>query len=290
MIVLIGLVALCSCRTVTEPNRVTDTPIGWWRQLNGGRIAEMRPPPPGVGDPYPTLDQVPARPQPTDAETRRRIAGSLAAQRDQTRRDAANDPLPTLAARAAPAPAPAPTPNPEASTVVVEAASAPPARPAPAPRTATPPPPAPFPDMPAPISRTEPAGELPTLADAPPPRPNIAPVAPVSPTPGAPGPAAPPRRVLPGVVVQFPPSSTEIAPDAARALRTLAGQRNGAKVSVTAAGDGGSTAAARAAALALGLERAQAMAAVLAAAGVPADSMRMDAQAAGRSGSARLIN
>src|SRR5205823_5856896 len=56
-------------------------PVEWWHGLQGGAIAEQRPPPPGANDPYPNLATVPERPQATDAATRQRIADSLVADR-----------------------------------------------------------------------------------------------------------------------------------------------------------------------------------------------------------------
>ena len=54
-----------------------------WRQLEGGRLAEERPPAPRADDPYPNLGSVPARPATTAAATRAGIAAALAAdQRD----------------------------------------------------------------------------------------------------------------------------------------------------------------------------------------------------------------
>ena len=70
-----------------------DQPEDWWHQLQGGMIAEQRPPPPGVADPYPNLDLVPPRPTPTDAATRRKLLADLAAQRDSTKQAVAQQPI-----------------------------------------------------------------------------------------------------------------------------------------------------------------------------------------------------
>jgi outer membrane protein OmpA-like peptidoglycan-associated protein len=75
------------------------------------------------------------------------------------------------------------------------------------------------------------------------------------------------------------------------ALRTLAGRRGAAAVLVTGYGEAAlNDPAAQAAALPLALSRARAIAAVLAASGVPATSMRVAAVAEGRGGAARLAN
>ena len=107
-----------------------DTPVDWWHQLEGGVIADERPPPPGVGDPYPNLGQIPGKPTPTDAPTRRALSVRLAGERDRTTRQSAQDPilpLPNAAAAAAPAkpvaspPAPA---DPPPMAARIEAADA----------------------------------------------------------------------------------------------------------------------------------------------------------------------
>lgn len=289
-----------------------DTPVEWWHGLQGGRIAEQRPPPPGVTDPYPNLARVPPRPVLTDAATRRAIAAQLAGERDRARRDAANDPLsvpeappppvvspapasraPASRATAAPvqaSPPPAPPPDPDASVVVLDAASAPPAPP-PAPASpALPPPASPAPAAPAaavapprPAPGRETAGAPPDLPDAPPPAPRL---------PGVPlTPAREPPRARPGVVVAFPRGSAEVPAAAQAALRALAAERGATAVAVQGAGDaraGGPDA--QAAALPLALRRAQAVASVLADAGVPPGALRVGAQATGRGTVARLVD
>ena len=66
-----------------------DAPIAWWHQLEGGPIADQRPPPPGASDPFPNLGQIPKRPTPTDPNTRQNIADALSADRTLAERDAA---------------------------------------------------------------------------------------------------------------------------------------------------------------------------------------------------------
>ena len=77
---------------------------------------------------------------------------------------------------------------------------------------------------------------------------------------------------------------------AADQLKQLAGRRGNGIIAVTGYGDAASNDPdAQAAALTLGLSRAKAMAAALAADGVPASAVQMDAEAIGRGGTARLV-
>ncbi len=75
--------------------RVTlDAPVQWWHELEGGTIAQQRPPPPGVGLPYPKVGTVPARPALPDMAARVGETDRLAAQREQVERTATRTPLP----------------------------------------------------------------------------------------------------------------------------------------------------------------------------------------------------
>jgi outer membrane protein OmpA-like peptidoglycan-associated protein len=77
---------------------------------------------------------------------------------------------------------------------------------------------------------------------------------------------------------------------AADTLKQLAGRRGNGMIAVTGYGDATSNDPdAQSAALTLGLSRAQAMAAVLTGAGVPATAVQVDAAAVGRGGTARLV-
>lgn len=77
---------------------------------------------------------------------------------------------------------------------------------------------------------------------------------------------------------------------AADQLKQLAARRGDGVIAVTGYGDAASNDPdAQAAALTLGLSRANAMAAALAADGVPATSVQVDAEAIGRGGTARLV-
>lgn len=276
-----------------------DSPVDWWHTLQGGRIAQDRPSPPGASDPYPNLASVPPRPTPTDAATRRALTEQLRAERDRTERAAARDPIvpagapaAVAAAKAASAPpaaavpagtrpnspapgglvASGPAPADEPSKAVLEAASAPPAPIArqgarPAPAGAAPPASGPLPDLPA---GAPPIPQLPGL-------PATA-FAPATPKP------------LPVAVVAFARGSAALPDSADPALRALAGLRAGGGMVVQAGGDAENTGPERqAAAVPLGLARARAIQAALVAAGVPATAIRIEAAGLGRTGIARLL-
>ncbi len=295
-----GLWLLSGCSAVErfyDSKLTPDTPIGWWHDLQGGVIADRRPPPPGVDDPYPNLSTVPPRPVMTDAAARRALGTRLAAERDRTQRDAAQDPLappgplkpvvPPVKVAPPPAPAPVGAPSgasaePEPSVAVLEAATAPP------PPSAVPSAaassaarrgrPAPNPSAPPAVS-----GPLPDL-------PAGAPAFPV--LPGIPATAfAPPvPRALPVTAVAFARGSAAVPALAEAALRTLADRRAGATILVSAGGDAVSTAPeAQASALPLAWRRVRAVGSVLLAAGVPASALREDATATGRAANARLL-
>jgi outer membrane protein OmpA-like peptidoglycan-associated protein len=92
------------------------------------------------------------------------------------------------------------------------------------------------------------------------------------------------------VSVTFVNGSAELPPYADDTLKQLAGRRGNGVIAVTGFGDATSDDPdAQSAALALGLSRAQAMAAALTKAGVPASAVQVDAEAIGRGGTARLI-
>ncbi len=305
------LLATAACTRSIErmsDSRLTlDTPVDWWHDLQGGKIAEVRPPPPGVDDPYPNLSAVPPAPKPTDPATRRALAARLVAERDRTRQEATQDPLvlpapaaspPASSAAAAPIPPaprpPAPAPDPGASVAVLDAATAPPlaqtpppAAPPPSPAPAAAPPPAP-PAAAAPggPQRSEPAvasGPIPDLPNEAPPLPQLRGIPASVNAPPAP-------RLPPTVSVAFRPGSAALPSGADAALRELAGRRAGAVIAVEAGGDAaGPAAAAQARALPLAWRRAQSMQEALVAAGVPAGSLRIDAAALGRGGEAHLL-
>ncbi len=332
-------------------------PVEWWRGLQGGAIAEQRPPPPGADQPYPNLASVPSRPAPPDMKLHQQIADALATDRATARRDAEAAPLraptrngaaattgsPLAFAGGSPPQPPAAAPADTASASLA-AATAPPAPPAATPTGTTPPTTAAAPAPAAPpvsvaaspavsgaapgAGKTTGAGSNPVPADqggqaslappasaddaqaAPNGMPAFAAAPPAPPRlPGAPSannagrsasvdaapPAAPPapaepRQVGDTVPIAFPAGSADLPADGATALRKLAAGRHNAAVMVSGFGEAASPdPRAQSGALTLALNRAEAMAAALSRAGVPAGSVRVDAQAAGRGGAARLV-
>ena len=284
---LLCLLLLAGCSTVERLNASklsAETPIDWWHDLQGGRIARDRPPPPGVNDPYPNLRDVPARPTPTDAGTRRALTAQLAGERDRTERAAARDPI---VAAGAPVPAPvkalpskaAPAADEaEPSKAVFDAATAP----APPPTARRTPRPA---ATPLPASGTAPlaSGPLPDL-------PTGAPAAPQLPGLPATAFALAAPRPLPQAVVTFARGSATLPDSADPALRALAARLAGGGMVVEAGGDADSAAPdVQAAAMPLGLARARSIQAGLQAAGVPPAAIRIEAAGLGRTGTARLL-
>lgn len=267
-----------------------ETPIAWWHQLQGGPLAEARPPPPRADAPYPNFSAVPSRPAVEDAAQRRRIAAGLVADRANAQYGAAAAlPPPTTAAAARiPAPPPAPAGDMGAS---LAATSREPASP-----SATPP-------RRAPVGRVEQApltpppvadSPLPAIPSAPPPPPALEGVrqaTAAAPPPVAPPPAPVVAALPPGapVAVAFADGSATL-PDAARAqLRTLAERRAGRSIVVAGYGSAaeGDTAG-QSRALPLAWERAGAIAGALQAAGVPAGALSVSARATGQGGVARI--
>jgi outer membrane protein OmpA-like peptidoglycan-associated protein len=92
------------------------------------------------------------------------------------------------------------------------------------------------------------------------------------------------------IAVVFAYGVAALPPSAAAPLHALAGRRGNAFIAVTGYGDApDSSPDAQAAALKLGLARAQMIASTLVADGVPASAVQIDAEAAGRGGTARLV-
>ena len=296
------LAALTGCGSVEEfydSKLSLDNPVDWWHQLQGGPIADERPPPPGITDPYPNLARVPAKPSPTDAPTRAGLSAQLASQRDHARLLAAQDPVvfpPPGAAKLPTAAAPRPAPSaagaspqaadPDTSSMVLEAASATPAA-APAPVR-----PAPATDPNAPAAfRTPPASAGPVESGPIPPLPTAAPALPNLPGLPTSNPAPVVLRARASAQFSFAPGSAALPDSADGALRALAAQRAGGPIAVTAGGDARSAAPdAQGAALPLALRRTGAITAVLIAAGVPSGSIRSRAVAPGREATARLVD
>jgi outer membrane protein OmpA-like peptidoglycan-associated protein len=68
-------------------------PVTWWHDLQGGKIAEQRPPPPGADQPYPNLASVPAKPAEPDRAALTNIANALIADRTNTQHADAAAPI-----------------------------------------------------------------------------------------------------------------------------------------------------------------------------------------------------
>jgi outer membrane protein OmpA-like peptidoglycan-associated protein len=88
----------------------------------------------------------------------------------------------------------------------------------------------------------------------------------------------------------FVAGSSQLLQPARDSVAAFAATRGNKVISVTGYGDGASDdPIAQAQAVGLGLARAQAIATVLSAAGVPADAIRVNAEATGRGASLRLL-
>ncbi len=268
-------------------------PVEWWHQLEGGPIADARPPPPNADQPYPDLGHIPGKPPITDPRTRLQIANALVADRANAQYAAANAPLPPPVPRPAlpKPPPPAPGSDTASSASMPAASAAPPPRPAPTgavEQAELAPPPAP--------DAAAASAELPIMPAAPPPPPTLPGVlqttAPTPPQPKPP-PAPPPVRPLVAgapAPVGFAPGSAVLPTSSFAALKSLAQQRGGGSIAIVGFGEAsGSDPAAQQAAIPLALARARAIATYLESAGVPAGALRIDAEAAGEGGVARLI-
>ncbi len=260
-----------------------DTGADLFHGLEGGAIADQRPPPPGADAPYPHMSSIPSRPAAPDVAAQQRIADQLASQRDAATTAAASSPL-TAPPPPPATPKPPAAPDPNANRVVVDAVASPPAVPA------APPPVAPsgidsVPSVPAAVA----SGPVPSLA-ATPPAPAVGfGVVPPPPAPPAAAIVPPPAAPAGTVTVAFTPGSATLPPSAPLNLRRFALAHKGVAVTIIGKGDAvlpGADAQARA--LDLGLRRAQAIAASLAEAGVVASNLHLRAQAAGQGGSASL--
>jgi outer membrane protein OmpA-like peptidoglycan-associated protein len=295
-------------------------PVDWWHGLEGGKIAETRPPPPNADAPYPNLGTVPKKPPPPDAAAHQKIAGALVADRRNAQYEQSISPIPpahrpvgTPAATIAQGAKPADAEQPNAS---LAAAKAPPPKPAAlqkapvapvsaAPLEAPAPPAAPAAAAPAPAAAATPDAAaaadaaMPAVPEAPPPPPQLAGIAtpPAVPAPTPPPVAPPPAPPAPAkingqpIAIPFAPGSAVLPPEALVPIKALARQRGAASIAVT--GFGGATSSepsAQTAALPLALDRARAVAALLLASGVPASAIRIAAEPQGSGAAARLVN
>ncbi len=300
---------LAGCSTLQSVN-----PVNWWHSMEGGKIAEQRPPPPGADQPYPNLASVPAKPEPPDKDAMKKLTEALVADRANARYTAAAAPLPDPSSPSA-SPGlfgvgtvpPPPPPGPAGASASLPAVSAPPTAP-PAPPAATPAPAAPTaaatapPPSPAPRKAVQsapleaPAPPPPAPEAAQPPLPTQAPPPPaVAGIPASPPPAPPPSPMPaaasgPSTSLEFARGSATVSAETAAAVKQFAATRGNGTVLVTGYGDAeGSDPSAQTVALSLGLSRAQAVANALAANGVPAAAVRVNAEAGGRGVVLRLL-
>jgi len=208
-------------------------PVSWWHDLQGGKIAEERPPPPGADQPYPNLATVPPKPAQPDRAALTNISNALIADRANAQHIAAAAPIadpslpsasPGLFGRGT-VPPPPPPGSAQASASMA-AAEAPPA-------PATPSPPANGPEAAAPAkapvstvqstplappgaAQEPPAVEAappPPLPVSPPPPANLPGVASIAPSPAA-APALPPAPPAPAVPVAAAPADVPPPPPA----------------------------------------------------------------------------
>ena len=274
-------------------------PVDWWHQLEGGPIADARPPPPNADAPYPKVTSVPAKPAPPSAATLQGTEARLLADRRSAQFAARIEPIPQLpqaAAHAAPQPAPAATGDEEAPNASLVAANAPPPKPAPPAPAAAPVPSA----APAATAGAAAAGAamMPEMPAAPPPAPRLAGVdvpavsAPTPPPVPPPPPRGPPPPPGPPVAIPFERGSALLTVAARAQIKTLAAQHGARHIAIIGFGEaaGGAPAQAQAAALPLALDRARAVAAQLVALGVSAGIVRIAALPAGGGAVARLVD
>jgi hypothetical protein len=253
--------------------------IDLFHDLEGGPIADQRPPPPGVDAPYPNIGTTPARPLAADAAAEQRIGDTLAAQRDAATAAAAADPLKPLPPVAPPPKPPAADPN-ENKVVVDAAPSPPPLAPAKPDSIAA------VPALAAPVE----SGPLPDLAAAPPPGPVGFGITVPPPPPTPPIVVKAPEAAPNGVAIAFTPGSFTLPPSANLRLRRYAMAHHNAQFAVTGRGDGGAKDAdAQSRAMELGLKRAAAIAVSLGGSGVAPGNIHIRADAAG-AGSVATLN
>ena len=277
-------------------------PVAWWHGLEGGKIAEDRPPPPNADQPYPAIGSIPARPAAGDPGQRARIANALLADRTNAQYETTVAPLP-----AAVSPRPVNVPPPPAavadlSSASLQAASAPPAPPqaqargAPVAAPVSAPAPAPAPAS-ATVSAAAVEATMPDIPPGPPPAPRLAGVPGVTvPTPAPvapPPPAAAPHVARPGepAAIAFAAGSSHLSSDGVASLKALAKGRGAGLIAVVGYGDAaGTDPAVQAASLPLAFARARAVAAQLQSDGVPPGRLRINAEAAGSGAAARVVS
>jgi outer membrane protein OmpA-like peptidoglycan-associated protein len=95
------------------PNQAN--PVSWWHHLEGGAIAQNRPPPPNPDAPFPKIGNQPVRPAGMPDWEWSQLSATLAAQRAAAQAYAAQNPIPTLPSTPAQPPATTHKPAPVAS-------------------------------------------------------------------------------------------------------------------------------------------------------------------------------
>ncbi|MBO0711628.1 MAG: hypothetical protein J2P47_10175, partial [Acetobacteraceae bacterium] len=127
---IVGLLApVCGCSSL--PGSVN--PVDWWHGLEGGVIAEQRPPPPGADEPYPNLATVPARPAAPDRQRMGQISAALTEARANAQFAASTMPIQPAASQAGSPPTPGkPSTQPPPPPAIASAPPSPTRQPAPA--------------------------------------------------------------------------------------------------------------------------------------------------------------
>ncbi len=296
------LAALAACSGNTE-----EGPVGWWHQLQGGYIAQHRPPPPGQDQPYPWLATVPKRPTPVSPAIRASTYAALAKDRSNANYEMKIDPIAEAGAKTTDqglfAPAVPPKPAPDATGAQLPAATPPPppagtsaksqVTPPPASVSSTSPVDVPIPDI------VQDATPAPTVPAAPPPQPRIPGVVLPVTLPHLP-PVAPPAPVTQAaltateaapVALAFAPGSASLTVADRADLKALAARRGPHKIAITGFGEAAEEDShSQVLGLTLGLQRAQAVALVLESQGVPAAAIRQAASSGGYGAAVRLTD
>jgi hypothetical protein len=132
LLILLLLILLLLAGCSSFPSSMN--PVSWWHDLQGGKIAEERPPPPGADQPYPNLASVPPKPAQPDRAALTNIANALISDRTNAQHVAAAAPIadpsspstsPALFGRGTvPPPAPAPPPGSDQASATLPAAEA----------------------------------------------------------------------------------------------------------------------------------------------------------------------
>ena len=250
-------------------------PVDWWHDLQGGTIAEHRPPPPGADLPYPNINTIPPRPILPSESYRRTISNTLIAQRDDAERLAARNPITAVTPPPPPAPAAKPAAGSETANATLPAAAAPAPKPAPPPAA-----PAPAPGV---RLAGAPADEpnLPPVPDAPPAPASFESVAAQpAPTPAPPLPVHAPAK---GTQVLFATGSDALDQSEHPVLKEASGLLLHAKVSIEGHGDAADDSPnGQEAALHLAIARSKAVAKQLIVDGVAPRNILLSATAFGR--------